>query len=106
MFGNTLAAHTLTTINALTPATSGTEGTVMALDAVPTQPPGTEGLTTVIGWILWAATTLLFIYFIFGLVQAGKARRQGDSVEAPLWPMVAAFLVGSAGAIWTAVVAA
>jgi len=101
MFGNTLAAHALTTINALTPTT---EGSVMAVNYTPQQPPGTEGLTTVIGWILWAATTLLFIYFIFGLVQAGKARRQGDSIEAPLWPLVAGFLVGAASAIWTAVV--
>ncbi|KNC20448.1 hypothetical protein AC792_00565 [Arthrobacter sp. RIT-PI-e] len=104
MFGNTLVAHTLTTINALTPASSATEGSVLAVNYTPTQPPGTEGLTTVIGWILWAATTLLFIYFIFGLVQAGKARRQGDSIEAPLWPLVAGFLVGAASAIWTAVV--
>jgi hypothetical protein len=101
MFGNILAAHTLTTINALTPAT---EGSVMAVNYTPTQPPGTEGLTTVIGWILWAATTLLFIYFVFGLVQAGKARRGGDPIEAPLWPLVAGFLVGAASAIWTAVV--
>lgn len=103
MFGNTLAAHTITTINAFTPST---EGTITAQNYTPTQPPGTEGLTTVMGWVLWVATFLLFLYFIFGLVQAAKARRNGDSVEAPLWPMLGAVAVGSAGAIWTAVTAA
>lgn len=103
MFGNALAAHTITTINAFTPST---EGTITAQQYTPTQPPGTEGLTTVMGWVLWGATALLFVYFIFGLVQAGKARRNGESVEAPLWPMIGALLIGSSGAIWTAVTAA
>lgn len=102
MFGNILAAHALTTINALTPTS---EGSVMAVNYTPTQPPGTEGIATVIGWILWAGTTYLFVLFIFGLVQAGKARRQGgENIEAPLWPMVAAFILGGASAIWTAIV--
>ncbi|MEG9249961.1 hypothetical protein V6S67_17870 [Arthrobacter sp. Soc17.1.1.1] len=100
MFGNTLAAHTLTTINALTPAR---EGSLSAQTFTPTQPPGMEGMTTVIGWILWGAGLVLFVFFIFGLVAAGRNRRQGNEIEAPIWPMVAACLLGASGAVWTAI---
>ena len=79
---------------------------IPAINATPTQPPGMENVTMILGWILWAAGLVLFVYFIFGLVQAGKARRNGESVEAPLWPMIGALLIGSSGAIWTAVTAA
>ena len=100
MFGNTLAAHTLTTINALTPTR---EGSLSAQTFTPTQPPGTEGMTTVIGWILWGAGLVLFVFFIFGLVSAGRNRRQGNEIEAPIWPMVSACLLGASGAVWTAI---
>jgi hypothetical protein len=103
MFGNTLAAHTLTTINALTPARGGS---VPAQTFTPTQPPGTEGLTQVIGWVLWGAGLVLFVFFIFGLVSAGRNRRQGNEIEAPIWPMVSACLLGASGAVWTAITAA
>ncbi|TYC96190.1 hypothetical protein FQ377_14240 [Arthrobacter echini] len=100
MFGNTLAAHTLTTINALTPPR---DGSLSAQTFTPTQPPGTEGLTTVINWILWGAALVLFVFFIFGLVSAGRNRRQGNEIEAPIWPMAAACLLGASGAVWTAI---
>lgn len=75
---------------------------IQAVDATPTQPPGTDQLTTIIGWILWGAGLVLFVYFIFGLVQAGRARRRGDEVEAPVWPLVAGAMLGAAGTIWNA----
>ncbi|MEB2619771.1 hypothetical protein, partial [Kocuria rosea] len=62
--------------------------------------PGMENVTMILGWILWAAGLVLFVYFIFGLVTAGRNRRRGDEVEAPVWPLVAAALLGAAGAIW------
>lgn len=100
MFGSSLAAHTLTTVNALTPPR---EGSISAQNFTPTQPPGMENMTQVIGWILWGAGLVLFVYFIFGLVSAGRNRRQGNEVEAPIWPMVAACLLGASGAVWGAI---
>ena len=73
---------------------------VPAINATPTQPPGMENVTMILGWILWGAGLVLFVYFIFGLVTAGRNRRRGDEVEAPVWPLVAAALLGAAGAIW------
>ena len=73
---------------------------IPAINATPTQPPGMETVTMILGWILWAAGLGLFVYFIFGLVTAGRNRRRGDEVEAPVWPLVAAALLGAAGAIW------
>ena len=73
---------------------------IPAINATLTQPPGMENVTMILGWILWAAGLVLFVYFIFGLVTAGRNRRRGDEVEAPVWPLVAAALLGAAGAIW------
>ena len=90
MFTNTLMTTSLATLNAIN---------IPAVNATPTQPPGMENVTMILGWILWAAGLVLFVYFIFGLVTAGRNRRRGDEVEAPVWPLVAAALLGAAGAI-------
>lgn len=98
MFGNTLTASTLTALNALTQTG---EGSIQAIDGVgPVQPPGMENMTTVISWILWGGGMILFVFFIFGIVQAGRARRGGNEVEAPIWPLVAACILGASGVIW------
>jgi hypothetical protein len=76
---------------------------IPAVNVTPTQPPGMENVTMILGWILWAAGLVLFVYFIFGLVTAGRNRRRGDEVEAPVWPLVAAALLGAAGAIWNTI---
>ena len=55
----------MTTINALTPTR---EGSLSAQTFTPTQPPGTEGLTTSLNWVSW------FVIFagVFGfLISAG-----------------------------------
>lgn len=70
----------------------------------PVTPPGMENLETIVSWLLWGAGLVLFVYFIFGIVQAGRARRNGQEVEAPIWPLVAAAALGAAGAIWTQIV--
>lgn len=98
MLGDTLTAASLRTLNMLT---ASNDTSIQAVDAVPVQPPGMEGLTTIIGWILWAGGLILFIFFIFGLVQAGRNRRGGNEVEAPIWPLAAACILGASGAIWT-----
>lgn len=97
MLGDTLMAASLRTLNMLT---ARSEASIQAVDAEPVQPPGMEGLTTIIGWILWAGGLILFIFFIFGLVQAGRNRRGGNEVEAPIWPLAAACILGASGVIW------
>lgn len=69
------------------------------------QPPGTENVTTVIQWAIWIAAALLFVYFIAGIVKAGRARRAHDEAEisAPAWPLVAAIVLGAANTIWVTI---
>lgn len=98
MLADTLLLASLGTLNMLT---SRNDTSIQAIDAVPTQPPGMEGLTTIVGWILWAGGLILFIFFIFGLVQAGRNRRGGNEVEAPIWPLAAACILGASGVIWS-----
>ena len=96
MLTTTVLASSHTVLNAVL---------VPAVNATPTQPPGMEGITTLLGWILWGAATVLFVYFIFGVVQAGRNRRRGDEVEAPVWPLVGGMVLGAAGTIWTTIIA-
>lgn len=65
-------------------------------------PPGTDGISTIIQWVIWGVSAILFVYFITGLVQAGKARAQGGEaqVSAPLWPLLASIVLGAASTIW------
>lgn len=74
-------------------------------DNRPAQPPGLDKLDTVISWLLWGAGAVLFIFFIVGLVRAGKARHQGGEVDAaaPVIPLVLAVVLGGAGTIWAIV---
>ena len=87
MFGNALAAHTITSINAFTPAR---QGSVSAQQFTPTQPPGTEGLTTVMGWILWGATALLFVVDASSPFTRGELeflQQVGERVETVLFAL-------------------
>ena len=34
---------------------------IPAINATPTQPPGMENVTMILGWILWAAGLVLFV---------------------------------------------
>ncbi|NLR08331.1 hypothetical protein [Staphylococcus epidermidis] len=68
-------------------------------------PPGVDGLNTVVTWILWGASAVLFVLFIVGLVQAAQARNRGGQADAsaPVWPLICAIIVGAAGTIWNAI---
>lgn len=74
-----------------------------ALDVSPEAIPGADNLSTILSWIMWGGALVLFGYFMFGLVQAGKARNghAEEKVEAPTWPLVAAVLLAAAPAIFT-----
>lgn len=68
-------------------------------------PPGVESINTIITWVLWGVGAVLFVYFIVGLSQAARARNQGGQADAsaPLWPLIAAIVLGAAGTIWNAI---
>ena len=93
----TVAAAGIAGISSITPAA--------AFDGQPEQPPGFDFVSTLIGWALYIAAFVLFIYFIIGIVHAAKARRHGDEeVTAPLWPLVGGAGLGIAGLVWQTVV--
>lgn len=75
-----------------------------AIDGTPTQPPGFDFTNTLVGWALYIAAFVLFIYFIMGIVAAARARRNGDEVTAPLWPLLGGAALTIAGLVWQSVV--
>lgn len=68
-------------------------------------PPGVDGISTVVTWLLWGAGAVLFVLFITGLVQAANARHRGGTADAsaPVWPLVLAIVLGASGTIWNAI---
>lgn len=74
-----------------------------AIDVSPEAIPGADNLTTILSWIMWGGALVLFGYFMFGLVKAGKAKNghAEEKVEAPTWPLVSAVLLAAAPAIFT-----
>lgn len=77
----------------------------LAIDGKPTQPPGFDFVSTLVGWALYVAAFVLFIYFIIGIVTAAKARRSGDQeITAPLWPLLGGAALTVVGVVWQNVV--
>ncbi len=68
-------------------------------------PPGTEFINTLIQWVIYGVSAVLFIYFIAGLARAAQTRQSGGQadVAAPVWPLVAAIVLAGASTIWIAV---
>lgn len=68
-------------------------------------PPGTEFIYTLVQWVLFGASAILFIYFVSGLVRAAQTRQSGGQadVAAPVWPLVAAVVLAGSSGIWVAV---
>ena len=68
-------------------------------------PPGTDNISTIVQWILWGVSAVMFIYFIVALGQAAKSRKQGGQAdaEAPVLVLVLAIILGAAGTIWAAI---
>lgn len=77
----------------------------LAIDGSPTPPPGFDFVSTLVGWALYIAAFVLFIYFIIGIVTAAKARRSGDQeITAPLWPLLGGAALTVVGVVWQSVV--
>lgn len=72
------------------------------MNVTPTPIPGSENLMQVLGWISWGGMAVLLGFFMIGIIKAGQSRRQNaeERVEAPVWPLVAAGLLGMAGTIF------
>ncbi|WP_144832265.1 MULTISPECIES: hypothetical protein [Kocuria] len=94
---STLAISSTVIMGGATPA--------LAIDGSPTPPPGFDFVSTLVGWALYIAAFVLFIYFIIGIVTAAKARRSGDQeITAPLWPLLGGAALTVVGVVWQSVV--
>lgn len=94
---STLAVSSTVIMGGATPA--------LAIDGSPTPPPGFDFVSTLVGWVLYIAAFVLFIYFIIGIVTAAKARRSGDQeITAPLWPLLGGAALTVVGVVWQSVV--
>lgn len=73
------------------------------MNVTPTAFPGSENLLTVIGWIMFGGMLALLVFFIIGIVTAANSRRKHaeERVEAPVWPLVGATMLGMAGTIFS-----
>ena len=63
------------------------------------QPPGTEGLTTILGWIAWGVTFLCVVgvFFVAGSMAFAHRRGEGSEAVGKLgWVMGACILGASA----------
>ncbi len=66
------------------------------------QPPGTEGLMTVMGWVSWGVTFLCIIgiFFVAGKMAFSHRRGEGSEAVGQLgWVMGACVLIAAAGPI-------
>ncbi|MGV3016899.1 hypothetical protein [Rothia sp. 88186D007BW] len=72
------------------------------MNVTPTPFPGAENLNTVIGWVAYGGMMALLVFFIIGIVKAAQSRRQHaeERVEAPVWPLIGAAMLGMAGTIF------
>lgn len=73
------------------------------MNPTPTAFPGSENLMTVIGWVMYGGMMALLVFFIIGIVKSAQSRRQHaeERVEAPVWPLIGAGLLGMAGTIFS-----
>lgn len=73
---------------------------ILALpEPTPEQPPGTEGLSTVMNWIMWIGyMTALGALIVGGIMLAVSGRRgEGqDAVKRILFPIGGAIVIGAA----------
>lgn len=72
------------------------------MNPTPTAFPGAENLTTIIGWVMYGGMMALLVFFIIGIVKAAQSKRQHaeERIEAPVWPLIGAAMMGTAGTIF------
>lgn len=76
-------------------------------DPDPVQPPGTEGVTTIMAWLKWIGYAVVGGAIIIGGILIAVSFRRGeghDALPKILWPMAGAIVIG-AGAAWIGAIA-
>lgn len=71
------------------------------------QPPGTEGLATILNWVFWIITVLcvLGVLMVAGAMAIAHRRGEGDQHMSKLgWVMGACVLAGAASSLVTTLV--
>ena len=72
------------------------------IDITPTQPPGTEKITQILGYVAWGAGVVCLIGILFVAGKLAINARHGEGIEEAkglLWILLALILIGSAGAL-------
>ena len=80
-----------------------TELILADIDVNPTAPPGSEGLTTIVGWIAWSVAASCLVAFIVcagWLAFSALSGREIQAAKGLIIAIIAAVLVGSASAIF------
>lgn len=66
-------------------------------DPPPVQPPGTDGVNTILGWLKWIGFAVVGGAIIVGGIGIAVALRRGEAGDAlpkVLWPMAGAIVIG------------
>lgn len=92
-------------ITALNDASATLPG--MIPDPDPAQPPGTQGVTTIMAWLKWIGYAVVGGAIVVGGIMIAVSSRRGEGQDALpkiLWPMGGAIVIG-AGAAWIGTIA-
>lgn len=88
-------------------ASAGTHLAGVIPNPAPVQPPGTSGVTTLIGWLKWIGYAVVAGAIIVGGILISVSFRRGeghDALPKILWPCVGAIVIGGGVAIVTTLV--
>lgn len=68
----------------------------------PEQPPGTDGVTTVLSWLKWIGYVVVAGAIIVGGIYIALQSRRGegqDAIGRVIWPMAGAIVIGGGVAL-------
>ena len=71
-------------------------------DPDPVQPPGTEGVTTILSWLKWIGYVVVGGAIIVGCMAIAVNFRRGegqDAITKIIWPMAGAIVIGGGAAL-------
>lgn len=99
----------MTVLHTIITASADLVAAVPALipDPDPVQPPGTEGISTIVSWLKWIGYAVVGGAIIVGGILIAVSFRRGeghDALPKILWPLSGALVIGS-GAAWIGAIA-